>query len=240
MCMYTKLFASGWTHKTPLNDRSGPNDVDQSHREKDENDVGSQDINDARHTCPSNAHDRQIINNHQRHRYPAKREFPSPPIITIHVNAKTTQPNSLPTSNTTQALPLPTPHALKLPHKRFLHFLIARPCLAHLLHSQRSNDRKTERAEGRLLLADGRVGCDADVFEQAEVGGVAVRLVSQYMQSSKVDGNDGARTYHWLYISTCIRNQRFVHTRPLRKPSSLSQRARRKEICFARPFSSPS
>lgn len=83
---------------------------------------------------PQNAIDK--YSHHQRHRYPAGK-----PIITIHIPSKTPHrklhivATSTSLRNTTQALPLPTPHTFKLPNKRLLHLLVARPRLAHLLHA---------------------------------------------------------------------------------------------------------
>ena len=67
-----------------------------------------------------------------------------------------------------------------------MHLLVARPRLAHLLHAQRSDDRETDGAQRRLLLADGGVGRDADVFEEAEVGGIAVGLTVSKMYFDRV------------------------------------------------------
>lgn len=110
----------------------------------------------------------------QRHRYPAQRTQ-EPHHNNSYQNQLKLHSTHIILLRTTQTLPLrPTPHALKLPHKRLLHLLIPRPRLLHLPHAQRSNNRETDRAQRGLLLADGGVGCDADVFEEAEVGGVAV------------------------------------------------------------------
>lgn len=156
-------------------------------------------------------------------------------IITIALLAlPSTSLNPLPP--TTRHPPPSLPHPLKLLDQRLLHLLIPSPGLAHLLHPQHSNNRETSRAERRPLLTDCGVRRDADFFEQAEVGRITIEDVSR--GRPKVMG--WGSTYHWLYISTCIKNHLFVHTSPFRNPSSLSQRARRNWICFARPLSSPS
>lgn len=85
-------------------------------------------------------------------------------------NPKSYHHNNQPSTTPYQRLsptrnpPPPLPHPLKLPHKRLLHLLIPRPSLAHLLHPEHSNNRKTRRAKTGPLLANRRVGRDADFF----------------------------------------------------------------------------
>jgi len=114
----------------------------------------------------------KIQNTHNHNNSYQQSRNPNQPQL---IDRSTLHITSLPPST----LSLPTPHPLKLPHKRFLNLLVPRPRLAHLLHAQRSNHRETERAQRRLLLAYGGVGRDADVFQEAEVGGVAVGVQSQ-------------------------------------------------------------
>jgi hypothetical protein len=106
------------------------------------------------------------------------------------------------------------------------------------IRSEAITAKPTVRSEGFFsrIVASGVIPMSSRRRRSA-----ALLLITKLAQVFRwIDGMSEAGTYQRLYISTCIRNQRFVHTRPLRKPSSLSQRARRKEICLAKPFNSPS
>jgi hypothetical protein len=116
----------------------------------------------------------------------------------MHTNMSSTTPTDNKLSLQHLPTPLPPPHPLKLPHKRLLHLLIPRPRLAHLLHAQRSNNSETQRAERGLLLTDSGIGRDADGFEEAEVGGVAILPKVSRFVLSIVEVLRGGRTGWFL------------------------------------------